>query len=237
MYLFTKRVIDILLSLIALIIIAPLLLPISFLLRITAEGEVFYFQDRMGQNNKTFKIWKFATMLKNSPNIGTGTITLRNDPRVTPIGKFLRMSKINELPQLINILIGDMSIVGPRPLMPKDFNHYPDHVKDKIYQSKPGITGIGSVVFRDEQDFVSRASIPPVEFYKRFIIPYKGELELWYNENASTLTDFGIIFLTAWNILFPKSEIVFKVFPSLPPRPRELDPKTVGVIQVSSSNP
>ena len=176
-------------------------------------------------------------MLKNSPNIGTGTITLRNDPRVTPIGKFLRMSKINELPQLINILIGDMSIVGPRPLMPKDFNHYPDHVKDKIYQSKPGITGIGSVVFRDDQDFVSRASIPPVEFYKRFIIPYKGELELWYNENASTLTDFGIIFLTAWNILFPKSEIVFKVFPSLPPRPRELDPKTVGVIQVSSSNP
>lgn len=235
MYLIIKRIIDIVLSLVALIIISPLMLPICLLLRLTAEGEVFYFQDRMGQNNQPFKIWKFATMLKNSPNLGTGTITLRNDPRVTPIGRFLRRSKINELPQLINILIGDMSIVGPRPLMPKDFHHYPERVQAKIYQSKPGITGIGSIVFRDEQDFVSRSSIPPVEFYKRFIIPYKGELELWYNEHASTWTDFAIIFLTAWNILFSKSELVFKVFPSLPARPEELNPKSVGIIQVSSS--
>ena len=102
MYSFFKRLLDILVSLITLIILLPVFIPIIIILRFSAEGEVFYFQERYGINNSRFQIWKFATMLKNSMNIGTGSITLQNDPRVTKIGSFLRKTKINELPQIIN---------------------------------------------------------------------------------------------------------------------------------------
>jgi len=122
MYLIIKRFFDFVLSLIALIILLPFLLPIIILLKLTGEHEVFYFQKRIGYKNREFNIWKFATMLKNSLNMGTGEITLRNDPRVTKVGKFLRSTKINELPQIINVLKGDMSIVGARPQIKKAFD-------------------------------------------------------------------------------------------------------------------
>ncbi len=112
-YFFVKRCVDILLSLIVILIFAPLLIPIIIALKFTAEGKIWYGQERVGYKNKHFKIWKFATMLQNSPNMGTGDITLRNDPRVTPVGKYLRMTKLNELPQVFNVLFGDMSLVGP----------------------------------------------------------------------------------------------------------------------------
>ncbi len=217
MYKSIKRLLDILIAGIALIILSPILIPVILILLVTGEREVFYFQKRIGYLNKTFDIYKFATMLKNSPNIGTGAITLRNDPRVTPFGKFLRMSKINELPQIINVLKGDMSIVGPRPLMQVSFDVYNEEVKQKIYLSKPGITGIGSVVFRDEEKIVSEAA-DPKEAYENIIYPYKGQLELWYLENASVLTDFKIIFLTGWSILFPNHTLTAKLFKNLPPR-------------------
>ena len=92
-----------------------MLVPVAIVLRLTGEGEVFFLQERVGKDGKPFKLYKFATMLKNSPNMGTGTVTLKHDPRVLPVGRFLRKTKINELPQLLNILIGDMSVVGPRP--------------------------------------------------------------------------------------------------------------------------
>ncbi|MBK7636813.1 MAG: sugar transferase [Saprospiraceae bacterium] len=135
-------------------------------LKMTGEGEVFYFQKRIGKNSKYFDIWKFATMLKNSPNMGTGMITVRNDPRLTPLGRFLRKTKINELPQIINVIKGDMSIVGPRPTVEKHANAYGDEIRDKIYSIKPGITGIGSILFRDEEAFLSREEGNPFEFYK-----------------------------------------------------------------------
>lgn len=206
----------------ALLVLAPFLLPIMLLLKLTGEGEIWYFQKRIGLNNVPFDIWKYATMLKNSPNIGTGTITLRDDPRVTPMGKFLRKSKINELPQIINVLIGNMSIVGPRPLDTRGFNAYPETIRDKIYRSKPGITGIGSIIFRDEEKLVSETSMPPQDFYREFIAPYKGELELWYQQHASIVTDLKIVFLTAWQIFSPHSNLVFKVFKDLPSRPKTL---------------
>ncbi len=111
--------------------ITSVILPIIILLRVTAEGEVFYFQERIGLKNSRFQIWKFATMLKNSMNMGTGSITLQNDFRVTPIGKFLRKTKINELPQIINILKGDISLVGPRPLVTKTFSAYTEEIQSK----------------------------------------------------------------------------------------------------------
>ena len=132
MYKLLKRLLDIIISLIALILLLPLFIPIIILLRITAEGEVFYFQERIGLKNSRFHIWKFATMLKNSMNMGTGSITLQNDFRVTTIGKFLRKTKINELPQIVNILKGDISLVGPRPLVTKTFLAYSEEIQSYI---------------------------------------------------------------------------------------------------------
>jgi lipopolysaccharide/colanic/teichoic acid biosynthesis glycosyltransferase len=216
MYKFLKRLIDLLIATIALILLSPILIPSIMILLVTGEREVFYFQKRVGYKNRLFDIWKFATMVKNSPNIGTGEITLRNDPRVTPFGKILRMTKINELPQIFNVFKGDMSIVGPRPLMEVSFKLYPDEVQKLIYNCKPGMTGIGSLIFRDEEKIVSEAADPKAMYVA--IYPYKGALELWYQKHASLYTDLMIIFLTCWSIISPSSKLVYSVFRDLPPR-------------------
>lgn len=161
-------------------------------------------------------------MLKASPTLGTGLYTTKNDPRILPMGNFLRHSKINELPQLVNVLIGDMSIVGPRPLVDKTFAPYPDYVKSVIYNLKPGLTGIGSIVFRDEQQLLSDTKMPLDEYYKYHISPYKGELELWYQEHCSFYTDFMLIFLTAYALIAPQNRLVYQVFKDLPERPEHL---------------
>ena len=214
MYKFLKRLTDILIAGLALIILSPILILAIIVLLITAEHEVFYYQKRIGYKNKPFFIWKFATMVKNSPNMATGHITLRNDPRVTTFGKFLRITKINELPQIINVFKGDMSIVGPRPLMESGFKLYSEEIQNKIYNVKPGITGIGSLVFRDEEKLISAAE-DPVAMYAK-ISPFKGALEMWYQKNASFYVDFMIIFLTAWSIVFPNNTLQNKVFKDLP---------------------
>ncbi len=217
MYKFLKRVIDLLIATVALVCLLPVLIPAMIILRFTGEHEVFYLQKRIGYKNKPFSIWKFATMLKNSPNIGTGEITLRNDPRVTNFGKFLRMSKINELPQIFNVFAGNMSVVGPRPLMEVSFKLYSPEVQRVIYNSKPGMTGIASIMFRDEEKLLSDAEDPRAKYAS--IYPYKASLEIWYQEHASTYTDLMIIFLTAWSIIFPQNKLVTKIFKDLPERP------------------
>lgn len=210
------------LALIALLILSPFLIPICIILLLTGEHEVFYLQNRVGFKNSRFKIWKFATMMKNSSKMGTGSLTLRNDPRVLPIGKFLRKTKINELPQIINVLIGNMSFVGPRPQMEVDFYKFPVHVQEVIYNSNPGITGIGSIIFRDEEKWISNAQGDKHEFYKNHIAPYKGELEIWYQKKLSLYTDFMLLFLTAWAIIAPESNLIYSVFHDLPVRPEIL---------------
>ncbi len=216
---FFKRIFDFILSLTALIILSPLLIPVIIGLLLTGEHYVFYFQKRIGYKNKPFSIWKFATMLKASPGLAGGLHTTRKDPRILPMGGFLRKTKINELPQIINILKGDMAIVGPRPLVEKTFDPYPAHVKAQIYNVKPGLTGIGSIVFRDEEGLLSNTNLPPPEFYARFILPHKGDLELWYQKHISFYTDFMLIFLTAWVIIAPASNLVYTIFKDLPARP------------------
>ena len=221
MYKLTKRLFDILSSSIALILLSPLLLPIIVLLRLTSEGEVFYFQERIGMYNKPFKIFKFATMLKNSSKMKGGYITVKNDPRLTFMGGFLRKSKINELPQLLNILLGHMSVVGPRPVMPVSFEYYPEEIQKVIYNVKPGLTGIGSIIFRDEEDIITKVKSDGGDiwdFYKNTIYPFKGELEIWYQKNKSFLLDIKLIFITAWVIFFPNSKIYEKLFIDLPKR-------------------
>jgi len=219
MYNFFKRLLDIAVSFLTLIMLLPVFIPVIIILKFSAEGEVFYFQERYGIYNSRFQIWKFATMLKNSLNIGTGSITLKNDPRVTRIGSFLRKTKINELPQIINILKGDITLVGPRPLVSKTFNAYNEDVKSKIYNIKPGLTGIGSIIFRDEESIISAVNKEdPHEFYKRVIAPYKGELEMWYQKNRSFFLDLQLIFMTAWVIIFPNSKLYEDWFKDLPKR-------------------
>lgn len=214
-----KRTMDIVFSLLTLIIIAPLFIPIMLVLRFSAEGEVFYMQRRIGYQNKAFSIIKFATMMKNSLNMGTGSITLRNDPRVTKPGKFLRKTKLNEVPQLINIVMGDISFVGPRPILESDFKLYSRYVQGNIYRIKPGLTGIGSIVFRDEEELLSRKEVvDPHKFYKEIIAPYKGDLELWYQQNMSFFVDLKLLILTFLVVLSPKIQYQNRWFTDLPPR-------------------
>lgn len=218
MYRYIKRFFDIIFSLFVLILLLPLFIPIIIILLFTGEHEVFYQQDRVGYKNRIFGIWKFATMVKDSPNMGSKDLTMRNDPRVTPVGRFLRKSKINELPQMINILTGDMSFVGPRPLMKSGFDRYSEDMKAKVYNVKPGLTGIGSIVFRDEELIITQSNLSPEDCYRNVILPYKGALEVWYQQHQNFYTDFMLLFLTAWYIIFPNSKLVYKVFPSLPAR-------------------
>lgn len=222
MYKFFKRLFDIILSGLAIVVLSPLLIPVMIILKCTGEHDIFYGQDRIGYHNKHFKILKFATMLRNSPNMAGGLHTTHGDARVLPFGRFLRKTKLNELPQLFNIFLGDMSIVGPRPLVDKTFAPYSDEVKSRIYNVKPGLTGIGSVIFRDEETLLTRLTqqgLSLEEAYAKHISPYKGALEMWYQDHFGFFTDFILIFLTAWVIFFPTSNLPFTLFPSLPPHP------------------
>ena len=190
-----QRILDIFFSGLALLFLSPLLLPIALLLRLTGEGEIFFLQERVGKDGKPFKLYKFATMLKNSPNIGTGTVTMKNDPRVLPMGRFLRKTKINELPQLLNIFLGDMSVVGPRPQARKNFNAFPQQLQEIIVKVKPGLSGLGPIVFRGEEDILADHA-GSVDFYDNVIAPYKGQVEAWYVRNQSLSTYFLVIFVT-----------------------------------------
>tara|TARA_B110000914_G_scaffold222636_1_gene236504 strand:+ start:551 stop:1231 length:681 start_codon:yes stop_codon:yes gene_type:complete len=217
-----KRLFDLTIAVLSLLLLfAPMIL-VMIILKFTGEGEIFYLQKRLGYLNNEFKIIKFATMVKNSPNIGTGSLTLRGDPRVLPFGNFLRKSKINELPQIFNVIIGNMSIVGPRPQMKVDFDKFPPKKRNEIYKSKPGITGIGSIIFRDEEKWISNFNGDKHEFYKNKIAPYKTDVELWYYKNQSMFVDVKLVILTAWVIIFTNSDFVERIFKSLPKKPSYL---------------
>ena len=216
------RFFDILFSSLALIVFSPLLIPIVVILKFTGEGEVFYFQERIGKNGKPFKLIKFATMLKNSHNIGPGEITLPNDSRVLPFGKFLRKTKINELPQLINILKGDLSVIGWRPQTFKYYNAFGVENQKLISSIPPGLSGIGSIIFRHEEAIFEKID-NPVEFDLQIITPYKGELEKWYVRNRSLKLYFELIFITVIVVLFPDKFNVYKYYTTLPKPPKELE--------------
>ena len=216
-----ERFCDIFFSSLALIIFCPLLIPVSIILLSTGEGKIFFLQERIGKQGNTFKLYKFATMLENSPNIGTGSVTIKNDPRILPMGKFLRKSKINELPQLLNVFFGDMSLIGPRPLTNQTYNTYPDNIKAIISEVRPGLSGIGSIIFRDEENLLQGESTS-VDFYNNIIAPYKGSVEEWYVKNKNVYFYFILIALTVWVIFSPNSKIIWQVFKDLPDPPLEI---------------
>ena len=216
-----QRLMDIFFSGCALIFLAPLLITISLALRLTGEGEIFFIQQRVGRGGKYFGLYKFATMLKDSPSLGTGTVTVKDDPRVLPVGKLLRKTKVNELPQLLNILLGDMSIVGPRPQTQRCFDGFPKISQSEIIKVRPGLSGIGSIIFRGEEGMM-HSSRDPDHFYDQVIMPYKGQLEEWYVANQGLKTYVNSIFVTIWVVVFSGSQLPWRAFNNLPPPPKEL---------------
>ena len=216
-----QRTVDIVLSGIALLLLAPLFLLVVCVLKVTGEGEIFSPQSRVGRGGKHFKLYKFATMLKDSPNMGTGTVTVKDDPRILPIGRVLRKTKINELPQLLNVFKGDMSIIGPRPQTQRCFDAFPLSSQNQIIKVRPGLSGIGSVIFRNEEEMM-HANEDPNKFYDDIVMPYKGLLEEWYVSRCNFSTYFGLIALTAWVILRPDSSFVWRFYQDLPVPPDSL---------------
>lgn len=221
------RLFDIFLAGLAIIFLSPFLLLVVATLLVTGEGKVFYLQKRVGLGGKCFFLLKFATMLENSPNLGSGTITIRNDNRVLPVGRVLRKTKVNELPQLINVLIGDMSLIGPRPLTIDNYNFYDSQIKEIIAQVRPGLSGIGSILLHDEESIISDKENPR-EFYKLHIATFKGSLEKWYVENRSLGLYFKLIIATIFVIILKRTTFMYRLFPTLPLTPDVLNFRSVS---------
>ena len=209
------RFFDIVFSLAGLLFLSPVFLVVVVILRFTGEGEIFFIQERVGQRGKCFGIVKFATMLKDSPNIGSGTITSKDDPRILKVGKILRKTKINELPQLYNILIGDMSMIGPRPHAPRDLEGISKEILKDVLSLKPGLSGVASIVFRNEEQIIQQFD-EPRELYDTVIAPYKAELELWYFKNISLTLYFFLIICTCLCVVFGRQYLIYKILTDLP---------------------
>ena len=215
-----KRLLDIILSSIAILLLSPLLLPIMIILKFTGEGFVFYKQQRVGKNGDLFGLLKFATMFKDSPNMKGGNITAKGDSRILPFGKFLRKYKINELPQIINVFIGDMSIIGRRPTVREHFDFYDEDVANIISRNKPGLSGVSSIVFRNEEQYFTGLS--PAEnkkIYRNKIAPFKGDLEIWYCQKQSVIVDFLLIIITILSVVKPSTNLHNYFFNDLPKHP------------------
>ncbi len=216
------RFFDIVFSSLAMIVLFPFMIPIMIGLKLTGEHYIFYLQPRVGRGGKDLKVLKFATMLKNSPNLPGGVLTQKNDPRILPMGRFLRKTKINELPQLANIFIGQMSVVGPRPQARQHYELYSDTVKREIDKVPPGLSGIASIVFRDEEAILDHVDADRDHFHDTIIAPYKGELEVWWVHHRTLANYFKIIILTIIVLFAPHSRLYQKWFKDLPAVPKEL---------------
>lgn len=216
------RFFDILFSGLAIIVLLPFMVPIMIGLKLTGEHDIFYGQPRIGKGRKEFKLLKFATMLRNSPNMAGGLYTSKNDPRMLPMGKFLRKTKINELPQLLNIFSGQMSVIGYRPTVREHFEGYPEECKKVLENSRPGLSGIGSIVFRNEEEILQQFE-DKQSFHQNVIAPYKAALEVWYVEHKSLALYFKLIFMTVEAVLNPSSNAWKTSFKDLPPIPAELE--------------
>lgn len=194
----TKRIFDLLFSFIGLMVLSPLLFVIGLLVITDSRGGVLYLQNRVGKGNKNFKLYKFRTMYNDSDKKGLLTVGNR-DSRITRIGYFLRKYKLDELPQLINVLIGNMSFVGPRPEVRKYVNLY-NNEQLKVLKVKPGITDYASIEFRNENELLNMAENPE-DFYVNYIMPQKLNINLQYLQNNSLVKDISIIITTLYTII------------------------------------
>ena len=192
-----KRLFDIISSLVGLIFISPIFPVVPILIKLDSKGPVFFKQWRIGKDGKQFKIYKFRTMVQEADEVGS-LITAGNDQRITKIGKLLRRYEIDELPTLMNVLKGDMSIVGPRPEVPKYLHHY-DRKYREILSVRPGITDLGTLSFRDEARYLNAQNYEDI--YEKKILPQKLDLYLEYVHHKSFMFDLRIILRTVALIL------------------------------------
>jgi lipopolysaccharide/colanic/teichoic acid biosynthesis glycosyltransferase len=198
-----KRVFDIFFSLIGLLVLSPLFLIVAVWIKLDSKGPVFFRQNRVGLNEKAFYIHKFRTMSLDAEKKGL-KITVGVDPRITNSGHFLRKYKIDEFPQLIDVLIGQMSIVGPRPEVPQYVEKYPKDQRAKIFQMRPGITDWASVKFKDENAILSQSSDPELTYIEK-ILPIKLSYYESYFDQSSFIVDVKIIYLTVNEIFFKRT--------------------------------
>lgn len=200
-----KRCVDIVISLIGLTILMPLFLIVAILIKINSKGPVFFKQERIGKRFKPFIIYKFRTMVDKAPELGPH-LTVSEDNRITKIGKFLRQIKIDELPQLFNVLKGNMSLVGPRPEVRKYVDEYKDDYKE-ILKVRPGITDLASIEYREESSLLSQSDNNPETHYLNVILPEKLRLAKRYIKNLSFLYDMRLILSTLFYIIYPHNRI------------------------------
>jgi lipopolysaccharide/colanic/teichoic acid biosynthesis glycosyltransferase len=192
-----KRAFDLFWSAMGLIALSPVFLIIALWIKLHDGGPVFFRQERVGLNGKPFRIWKFRTMVVNAERLGA-QLTVGRDPRITPIGHFLRKTKLDELPQLINVLVGEMSLVGPRPEVPRYVALYTPEQR-QVLSLKPGITDLASVKYRDESTVLGHAE-DPERCYVETVMPEKLRINLEYAAQASVWTDFRVILLTVFSL-------------------------------------
>lgn len=197
-----KRLLDIVVSLAGIVLLSPLWLVAACLVKLTSPGPVFFRQERIGRGFRSFYIYKFRSMVHDAPKEGN-LVTFGADPRITPVGRFLRASKIDELPQLINVLVGDMSLVGPRPEVRKYVEMFRDDYAE-ILRVRPGITDPASIKYRNEAEILGRAAAPEKEYIEQ-ILPEKIRLAKDYARNPSLWHDFMIILKTIHVVGRPKA--------------------------------
>ncbi len=194
-----KRLFDILFSLIGLVLLSPMFILLSLFIKIESQGPIFYRQVRVGRNEKLFRIHKFRSMFIDADKKGLA-ITVGKDPRITRVGEYIRKFKCDEFAQLIDVLLGDMSLVGPRPEVPQYVEHYPEEMRNVIFTVRPGITDLASIIYRNENDLLAKSQNPELTYINE-ILPEKLSLSLEYVKNASLINDLKIIFKTVFMIL------------------------------------
>jgi lipopolysaccharide/colanic/teichoic acid biosynthesis glycosyltransferase len=196
-----KRVIDIVAAALGLLLLAPLLVLIALCIKVDSPGPVFFRQERVGRFGRLFRIFKFRTM--SEPKVQpTMQVTVAGDPRITRVGRFLRESKLDELPQLIDVLRGTMSLVGPRPEVPKYVKHYPQAWRERLLSVRPGVTDFASVHYRNENELLARASDPERE-YLDVVLPAKLRYSLHYVENPTISNDLQVLGMTLKIVIAP----------------------------------
>jgi len=200
------RFIDIILSCFIIVVLMPILLLVCICNLLTGEHKIFYQQIRIGKGGKKFKILKFATMLQNSSTMPGGFFVENNDNRLLPFGKFLRRTKINEIPQLLNVLYGDMSLVGFRPLISSNFETINKLAGIKAYEVLPGITSLASIVLRNEEEILINVKDKQL-YYDNVILPHKAICDVWLAENRNAYNYVIILMLTVIALFFPKSKL------------------------------
>ena len=191
-----KRTFDLVGAAVVLLLAAPLMLLAALAIKVDSRGPVFFRQQRVGRGGRLFRVHKFRTMVADAPARGPA-LTVGDDARITRVGRWLRHSKLDELPQLLDVLAGDMSLVGPRPEVPRYVAHYPAELRDSMLRLKPGITDPVSLDFADESALLARAADPERE-YVEVILPRKLRASADYAERATLVSDLNVLLRTLW---------------------------------------